>query len=389
MKKIIVLCIILLVGINSYAISDKAQFSLITVSPGDELYSTFGHSALRFYDPETRIDKIYNYGTFDFNAPGFYMNFTRGKLDYMLSVSNFYSLVRSAQYENRSVIEQVLDLEHADIVSLYRFLENNYLPENRFYKYDFFFDNCSTRIRDALISVCGDRLQYNFNPGTDKSFRQLIDEFLQDKKYQDLGMDIGLGSPADKKATAFDYMFLPEYLFDSFNEATIVDSEGNKKPLVKITSTHFEAEVYEANAFEVTPALLMWGFLALVVIFTLMSNRSPRLFTALDVILFGFTGFIGIILLLLWFATDHGVTAYNWDLVWAMPLNIIISVWMFRKKYVETIRIYLIIYAGVLVLFLAALNIIPQEINPAVIPMILAVIVRSAFIARKSFAIWS
>jgi hypothetical protein len=382
MKKILLVFILIFAGLFSgYAVSPQSQFSLITVSPGDDLYNTFGHSAIRFYDRASGVDKIYNYGTFDFNAPGFYLNFTRGKLDYMLSVSSFHNLLRGAQYENRSVLEQVLNLEYKDKVELYKFLETNYLPENRFYKYDFFFDNCSTRIRDALMAVCGDRLKYNYDPGTYKSFRQLIDEFLTEKQFQDLGMDIGLGSPADQKATAFDYMFLPEYLFDSFNEATI-ELDGDARPLVKEVLTHFEATPQETG-FLMSPNMVMWGLFLIVILMSVRKINSSSILTAGDVILFGFTGFIGLILLLLWFATDHAVTAYNWDLVWAMPLNLLVAVLMFRKKRLKPLSNYLIIYSLGLVILLAGLPFIPQEINPAVIPFILVLLTRSLTIAFR------
>lgn len=380
-KKFTLVLILMVSGILNVAFANNAWFSLITVGQGDELYSTFGHSALRYYDPEKGIDRIYNYGTFDFNDPDFYIKFTRGKLDYMLSVSTFRNLLHGAHYENRNVVEQILDLDHEDVAALYHFLETNYLPENRFYKYDFFFDNCSTRIRDALAKICGEKLKYNFQPESTKSFRQLIDEFLTEKKFQDLGMDIGLGSPADRKATAYDYMFLPEYLFLSFEEASI-EKKGEIMPLVKKTIVHYEASPKEAGAFAVSPALITWLMFLVVLGLSIYNFKTRRILYSGDVILFGFTGVLGVLLLLLWFATDHAVTAYNWDLAWAMPLNLLAVVFLWKKKY-KLIQKYMLGYAGLLIVFLVGLPVIPQEINYAVIPLVLLLIIRSLYISLK------
>ena len=132
-------------------LSDRSVVSLLTCSPGTELYSIFGHCAIRIHDPVNEIDKIYNYGTFDFDSPNFYMEFIKGKLFYFLSVSNFTFFKTTYIRMNRSIYEQVVDLSMDQRQSLYQYLENNHLPENRYYLYDFFFDNCATRIRDAFV----------------------------------------------------------------------------------------------------------------------------------------------------------------------------------------------------------------------------------------------
>ena len=141
-------------------LSENAQISLITGSPGNQLYANFGHSAVRVYDPQANIDWVYNYGTFDFNAPGFYTNFLKGKLNYYLSVYDFQHMIKTYQYYNQSLYEQVLNLNQEEKIKIFQFLNNNYLPENRYYLYDFFFDNCSSRIRDIFETELNNKLTF-------------------------------------------------------------------------------------------------------------------------------------------------------------------------------------------------------------------------------------
>src|SRR5690606_34037655 len=142
---------------------------------------------------------VYNYGTFDFDTPNFYVKFARGKLNYILNVTTFDRFIRTYQIEGRWVKRQILNLTETEKQALFNFLENNALPENRDYKYDFFYDNCSTRIRDVLEYILGDKLHYPENPADSvQTFRNLIDLYLTDLKWSDLGIDLALGAPTDK-----------------------------------------------------------------------------------------------------------------------------------------------------------------------------------------------
>src|SRR5690606_22569898 len=143
----------LLVLGQSVKLSPRAEISIITCGPGEELYSSFGHSAFRVKDPALKLDFAYNYGTFDFNKPNFYIKFAQGKLLYELSVSYFEDFVYNYKIEGRWVKEQVLNLSQDEKNQLFNFLNINAQPENKEYLYDFFFDNCSTKIRDVLEEV--------------------------------------------------------------------------------------------------------------------------------------------------------------------------------------------------------------------------------------------
>lgn len=197
------LIFLLLFSFSAFAqtLSPSSRISLLTISPGEELYSTFGHSAIRVWDPALGIDVNYNYGSFDFNAPGFYLKFVRGYLDYMITSHPAYLEFEYWNRENRKITEQVLNLSLAQRQRVYEFLENNLKPENKNYRYKFFTDNCSTRLRDVLQIAAGDSLVFNQALNADSTYRQWIDKYAHEngKSWADFGMDLAIGADSDKK----------------------------------------------------------------------------------------------------------------------------------------------------------------------------------------------
>src|SRR5436190_10121911 len=195
--------------------SCNIQISLLTCSPGEDLYLTWGHSALRIVDGSTNSDIIYNYGTFDFDDPAFYSKFTRGNLLYFVSVQKFESFFEEYQYYQRGITEQILDLSCSEKEKLVSALQENAKEENKYYKYDFMVDNCTTRLRDIVFKNANATVtSKDIRPNKKITFRNLINEYL-DSSYHywsKLGIDILLGTPVDKKLTNDEAMFLPDYL---------------------------------------------------------------------------------------------------------------------------------------------------------------------------------
>ena len=175
-------------------LSSSAEISMVTVYPGYEIYSLFGHSSFRVYDPVKGIDWMFNYGTFDFDDPLFVPEFVKGQLDYYLAVDRFQRALRFySDYEGRRVTEQVLNLDYEEKKTVFNFLLNNSLPENRYYKYDFVNDNCSTRIADVLIKCFGENISFSEGNGN-LSFRQMIASYLLSYPLLAAGIEIVLGS---------------------------------------------------------------------------------------------------------------------------------------------------------------------------------------------------
>jgi hypothetical protein len=375
-------------GLAVPALSDSAAVSVITVLPGDRLYSLFGHTIIRVHDPETGLDVGFNYGTFDFpqtllGGAGFVARFAYGKLDYMLGASKA-PLDASAWYwtqEGRASIEQTLDLAPDQANSLFALLVENARPENRVYRYDFFFDNCSTRPRDAFETVLGPELAVNLED-PDRSFRQLLDPNLVGNPGVDLAMDIGLGQPADRQATARDALFLPEYLLEWLGSARI-GAPGAERPLVSRTDTlTWGPGAGERDPAVPWPTILGWIVAVGLVLVTIRDRRAGRGARRwLDGILFGVVGIAGLVLAFLTFVSLHTVTNGNLNLMWAMPTHVVPAVALLGGRTPRWLRPYMLVTLALAVLFLLGLPVWPQDIPAPVIPFVIGICARAAVLA--------
>jgi len=310
-------------------LSSKAHISVITCGPGDLLYSTFGHSAFRVQDPETGIDLVYNYGTFNFNTPNFYMKFARGKLLYSLSRERFEDFLYTYELENRWVKEQLLDLDGPERNELLRFLETNYEPQNRDYKYDFLFNNCSTKIPDVLSRVLGERLEFQADYLDETfTFRQLIHQYLKTNSWSSLGIDLALGAVIDRKASPREHMFLPDYVYRQLNHTRL----GGEALVSRERNILETSRISNGDFFTTSPAF--WLLLALLFTGTItyidLKNGTRSLI--LDFLVFFVPGLIGFFILFLWFLTDHTATALNLNLLWAFPLNVPMAFYLLRRQ---------------------------------------------------------
>lgn len=319
-------------------LTEDAEVSVLTFGPGESLNDAFGHNAFRIKDKSKGIDLVYGYGEYDFDAPNFYLKFARGKLNYLISRHNFSNIYYHYTSYNRSIDEQVLNFNLKEKQSLFDFLENNYKPENRRYLYDFFYDNCATKIRDVSETVTNSPINFSVPEDFEqKTFRELIHEHVDRNSWGSLGIDVALGSVIDRNASANEYMFLPKYIHSFFEVAKI----GNRD-FVKSSSTLYERKKGNASFNFLLSPLMILGLIALLILYiTYKDYKNKKRSHWLDVTLFCITGIIGVLLLLLWFATDHTATAHNYNLLWAVPLNIVVIGQLFKKQPKNWFRSYL------------------------------------------------
>ncbi|RYU95695.1 Lnb N-terminal periplasmic domain-containing protein [Emticicia agri] len=374
---------------SAQTLSPDATISLLTIAPGDELYSTFGHSGIRIKDPMQGIDVVYNYGAFDFGAKGFYIKFLRGTLPYKISLVDFeielngYGRYPGWSQEKRLVEEQVLNLSEKQKQGVSDFLATNYLPENREYAYKFFYDNCSSRLRDVLKKVCGDSLSFSNKLHADSSYRQWIDVYARknNKLWADFGMDLAIGQPSDCVTGANGAMFLPDNLKDAFDKAKI-KKNGVWQPLVA-QKTVINPEVLNDVVKEkeaITPNMLFWGLLIVtggLTFFQLKKDYTNFLF---DKILFTITGIVGWLIVFLWFFTNHGVTEYNLNIIWAYPLLFPMALFIKKDTTRTWLAKHLLAYGIIQILFLLSWAFLPQEINYSLIPVVLILAMRAFFV---------
>jgi len=360
------------------ALSQQSQISLITFGPDQgEFYEAFGHSAIRILDPARGIDYAYNYGVFSFNQPNFYLNFTRGHLYYQLGVYPYPDFRDAYISANRFVHEQVLQLTPGQKQKIFDYLEWNALPENKVYNYDYFFNNCSSRIRDVFADVLKGEIRFDGSYiKTDYTIRQLTDLYLDQQPWGDLGIDIGLGSTIDRKATPYEYMFLPDYLESGFDHA-FIEVSGTSSPLVKEKTVVFQAlpEGQEWNWFH--PWAVFGFLLVLALALAVFDLRRKKLSTWFDVTFLWVTGFLGLFLLFLWFGTDHHACAKNYNLLWALPTHVFAGVLLLRKNKPAWLPGYFLATGGICLLLLLTWPILPQFLNYFLIPCVAAMLVRS------------
>lgn len=362
--------------------SPNAEISIITCGPGyAELFTAFGHSAFRARDIPNGIDRVYNYGTFSFNTDNFYIKFVRGKLLYDLRVSDFSQFLKEYHYEKRWVKGQILDLNLRDTQLVFDFLENNAKPENRSYKYDFFFDNCSTRLYDVLYDVLGDRLVFSNNfDKSNYSHRDLIQLYLGNHPWGDFGIDLALGSDIDKKATSKEYLFLPDNVFSAFEKIKIKES-GIEKPIIKRTENILlkQKPIHQMRSF-FTPMNVFSLMAVLVIIFTFIDYKKQGRNKILDFIIFAITGLLGLLILFLWFGTDHTATVKNTNILWAFAPNIIVSFLLLKSRFRSWFKNYILVLLILLDIGLLLWVFKIQIYSIAMVPIFIALYIRYIYL---------
>ncbi len=366
----------MLVSAKTFAQQDSChlQVSLLTVMPGEELYSTFGHSALRVTDTVTHQDIVYNYGTFNFDDPDFYTKFVRGKLLYYLSTDDFQSFVAENQQDNRGITEQILNLSCEQKRNIIGLLEANMMAQNRFYKYDFLFDNCTTRLRDLVEKASDSTVHFGRALHTQVSFRDLIHEYLNynDKQWSKLGIDILLGAKTDAIATPYQIMFLPDYLMKTLDSSTI-----NSKPLVSDKHSLFKIDYSQNEKNNLTHPFFLFICLFVLIAFLSFSKNTfiQKFLASFDALLFLMVGLLGILILFMWFGTDHIMCRNNYNLLWAWPMNVVAAFYIHSKR--KWPQIYFLFYAIFNIILIGIWSFIPQHFDFALIPILAILIFRS------------
>jgi hypothetical protein len=354
------------------------RISLLTCSPGEELYSTFGHTAIRVTDSTTGIDMVYNYGTFDDRDPNFYVKFTKGIMIYALSNYSYQDFLLEYSSERRGVIEQTLNLTCAEKQRLYAALQQNALEENRYYNYYFHTDNCTTRARDMVAQKTGAVVQFkNILPAEPPTFRQLIHTYLDKggQHWSKLGIDLLLGSNLDKEVTNEQSMFLPDYLMKGFDNGT-----ADQRKLVKQTQVVLPvtAPLVQQTLSLTTPVFILSALFIVIGLLSFSTNKwSQRVLNVFDSIFFLFIGILGIVCVTLWLIRVDTVCRNNFNIWWALPTHFLIAfvVYLKRKWIQQYFRIVFVLTA----LFAVCWWMLPQQFNAAVFPVLGIILIRTYF----------
>ena len=360
--------------------ADTWQVSLITCGPGVEVYNQFGHSAIRMRNDKLGIDAIYNYGIFNFDTPNFSLKFTLGETDYQLGIQGYRDFVEWYAYCNRDVWEQVINLMLDEKNTLIDLLNENYKPQKRVYRYNFFYDNCATRPRDLIEKCLQGRLQYTEDMNaldTGKTFRSVVHEFTANNAWSQFGIDLLLGSEADKPISKRATMFIPSYLKDYFETASIAP-QGKALVLQLNQPVVIPTAAKERHDTPLTPFRCTLFLFIVTTILTIYGIRKRKSFWKFDLVLFLSAGIAGCSLAFVSLFSEHPAVSPNYLLLLFQPLHLLLLPWFIRKVKKQERSLYLVVLTIELVLFIFIWAVIPQKFPLAVLPLALCLLVRSA-----------
>lgn len=363
-------------------LSVYSEISIITVDSGDNLYESFGHSAIRLKDPVLNLDLVYNYGVFDFNAPNFYSNFIKGRLLYKLVRYNFSYFLEGYKKDKRWIKQQVLNLTQEEKQSFFLYLEKNAAPQNATYLYDPFFDNCASRLKDVTKEILKEKVTF-VDEGIEKnlSFRTLMNREFHWNTWGSLGINLALGAKLDAKRNPIEYTYLPDYVYEIFKNSTI-NRDSGKVPLVKKEIVLADFPSSQKVNFLTSPFLIFSLLFILILVFS-MRNKEKSYFKFLDGSLLILSGFIGIFILFLWFFTNHSMTPNNFNILWAFPFHLYVGFLLFRKRIKSWFPLYFkvsMVLLGIL-FFLWIIKI--QVFSIALIPVFATLLLRFYFLQKS------
>lgn len=313
-------------GAQSMSNADSIQISLLTCSAGKEVWAQYGHTAIRYYDKESGEDFAINYGTFSFDQSYFIPRFVLGMTDYRMGVQPMDIFLAQYSYEGRGVVEQVLNLSAEDKEVIYKALQENMKPENVVYRYNYFFDNCTTRARDMLINHLHGKVVYP-PAEEDATFRSMIHKWNYKYEWSQFGEDLLLGVNADRKTTKSEQQFLPENLRSDFAKATY-----NGKPLVKETNVLLTAKADTVGpAFPLSPLTVAILFAVVSLLMMVFSYRRQQVYWAWDLALMLTSGLLGIVFFIMIFS-QHPCVSLNFILLFFNPLPLFFLYSTIKKK---------------------------------------------------------
>lgn len=357
---------------------DRVRVSLLTCEPGTEIYALFGHTALRYEDSSRDIDWVFNYGVFSFNTPNFVYRFVKGETDYQLGIVPYRYFETEYALRGSSVYQQTLNLKPEEKLRLWQVLEENYLPQNRVYRYNFFYDNCTTRARDRIEQCIDGKIEYP-EARSGLSFHDIVHQYTDGHEWEEFGIDLCLGAEADRPISGREQMFAPFYMKEAAEKAVIVASDGTRRPLVLE-----ETKIVDAKLEPAEPVLPFSPFaagmillLASIVIaaYYLHLRRIPH---GWYVFLFAVQGLAGCVIAFLFFCSVHPTVGSNWLLALLNPLPLFYLPVLIYHAVKGKKEPYHLINFAYLTLFIILIPVLPQEFNSTVLPLALSLWVASA-----------
>lgn len=354
----------------------QAEISLVTCYPGSRNYELYGHTMIRVQIEGQ--DLLFNYGIFNFKQSGFIYRFVKGDCDYSLAAYPMQYLTQG--YEDRKIVEQVLDLDDAQKVDIISFLWNNVQPENAVYRYGWAYNNCATKPRDIIENAVGGSLEYGNPKRGEATFRSIMAHFDKNYPWQQFGIDMVLGYDLDHKLDYREQMFSPIILMEAMADAT-QERDGKRIAVVKATNILVEGgdegAVLGPTPMVLTPMFVLTLLLVIVLAVTIKERLGKRHYRWLDSVVFGVYGLVGVLVAFLTFVSSHYGTSSNLHIVWLHPLLLLPAIMEWIKRMRPLVAIIHVVNALLIVLLAAGWYWLPQSGNMALVPMAGISLIRS------------
>tara|TARA_B100001121_G_scaffold28104_1_gene22487 strand:- start:7437 stop:8597 length:1161 start_codon:yes stop_codon:yes gene_type:complete len=357
-------------------LEDKSRYkiSILSIGEGPSLVDAFGHTAIRIKDAELKNDVVFNFGVYDFNSPNFYSNFVKGRPEYKLGIQNYNNLIQNYIRQKRYIVEHQLNLDQNSIKIIIDLLVEKL--NDPYYIYDYFRDNCTTRAADIVIDKTNNKFKdEKLESETVFSFRNLIHEKINENSWAALGIDLCLGAIIDKKINTRETFFLPENLMNYLDlfEADIIKRNIIYSPESKIS--------YQENL--PSPLLVNLILSLIIVAVTIFNFKRNKWNKSLDILIFLISGSIGILIIFLWFFSNHFAGAQNFNLLWAFPFNFTLIFAIYKTKIpnwsIGYIKLLIIL---IILLFLHWITGV-QKYNLTLLPIFIALLIRYTFLVNR------
>lgn len=359
--------------------NDSIRLSLLTCAPGEEIYSLFGHTAIRYEDPSKGIDVVFHYGLFSFDTPYFPLRFSLGQADYKMGATDYSHFAAEYDYFGRSVWQQTLNLTSEEKSELIRLLQENYRPENRIYRYNFFYDNCATRPRDKIEESIIGKVVYPAEPQDGSlSYRDIVHQCCAGHPWSRFGIDLCIGSEADQPITLRQMMFAPFYLMDAFAGAQITNDSIQRPLVIDSKQVVFATPEADGSIWLPTPLQCFLLLFILTAAATIYGIRRRTGLWGLDLFLFGTAGIAGCILAFLAIFSEHPTVSSNFLLLVFHPGQLFFLPYIIHCDRKGKKCWYLVLNLVILTLFIVLFPVIPQRFDFAVVPLALCLLIRSA-----------
>ena len=353
---------------------EEKKISIISIGEGSSLADAFGHTGIRVVSNGSDI--VFNFGVYDFSAPNFYSNFVKGRPVYKLAVQKYENFKDGYIYQNRYLVEHELNISEESKMNIIDLLINNSRPENKYYTYDYLRDNCSTRVADILIDDTNNEFKDDkLESEAVFTYRELIHKKIGENSWAAVGIDLCLGAIIDKKISVRETFFIPEKLMQYMDELMIDYS----KPITKNIIFSPDSPSRYNEGFP-KPFLLNSIISFLIILLTYFNFKNNSWNRSIDFIIYLFSGLVGVLIIYLWFFSNHFASAQNFNFLWAFPFNLAVVFALIRK----TPPLWTINFVKLNIILLILLFIHwttgVQKYNITLLPIFISLLVRYSYL---------